>query len=59
MYLLDIAFLGETRFNLGFAKDLSRKLNAVYYELDRLQADRVAKIISHEYHDITAQLDRL
>ncbi len=48
-----------TRFNLGFAKELSEKFDAVYYELDRLQADRVAKIISNEYHEITTDLDRL
>lgn len=48
-----------SRFNLGFAKELAEKFNAVYYELDRLQADRVAKIISHEYQDLTGVLDRL
>jgi Mg-chelatase subunit ChlD len=48
-----------TRFNLGFAKELSAKFNAIYYELDRLQAEQVSKIISNEYHDLTTQLDRM
>ncbi|HUY00391.1 MAG TPA: magnesium chelatase subunit D family protein [Candidatus Deferrimicrobium sp.] len=48
-----------TRFNLGFAKELSEKFNAIYYELDRLQAEQVSKIISNEYHDLTTQLDRM
>ncbi len=48
-----------TRFNLGFAKELSEKFHAIYYELDRLQADKVAKIISHEYREITSELDRM
>lgn len=46
-----------SRFNLGFAKDLARKFNAVYYELDKLRADSVANIISREYRDMTKVLD--
>ena len=47
------------RFNLGFAKDLAEKFNAVYYELERLQADRVASIIKAEYQEMTADLDKM
>lgn len=46
-----------SRFNLGFAKDLARKFNAVYYELDKLRADNVANIISDEYKHMTKVLD--
>ena len=46
-------------FNLGFAKEVSEKLNAIYYQLEKLQADKIASIITSEYDEMTKILDKI
>ncbi|MBD3227847.1 MAG: VWA domain-containing protein [Candidatus Lokiarchaeota archaeon] len=46
-------------YNLGFAKEVSEKLNAIYYQLEKLQGDKIANIVATEYKDMTKMLDRL
>ncbi|MHA1229900.1 MAG: magnesium chelatase subunit D family protein [Candidatus Helarchaeota archaeon] len=43
-------------FNLGFAKELANNFNAIYYELDKLQSEKISEIISTEYYEITKWL---
>lgn len=47
-----------SEYNLGFAKEVSEKLDAVYYQLEKLQGNKIRNIVATEYKEMTKILDR-